>query len=317
MKYFFIFALLSFLVSAPAYARETRVGFPASPLWFSESVLYAGETVDIFTLLYNCEKEGEVRGDVVFFNGDMEIARTSVAIPPFCDAKIVSVSWKVPEGEHDISARFENAVLETEDGNIPVPASGAEFAPVRIRVVADNDRDGTPDARDADDDNDGLSDEKEKDLGTDPLNPDTDGDGIPDGADPLPLESTKKKLVKEVAEKAREAANAAKDILSSPAAETVRGKTASARNLLEEGREAGETYFREKEEKAQSALLSISEETEKSETGTGVSKPFAYALYAAAKATRLLFSFAPAYYAAIFLILFVLVRKVAAMVKGR
>lgn len=38
-------------------------------------------------------------------------------------------------------------------------------------------------ARARDSDNDGLSDRREQALGLDPLNPDTDGDGTPDGAD--------------------------------------------------------------------------------------------------------------------------------------
>ena len=37
-----------------------------------------------------------------------------------------------------------------------------------------------------DSDGDGLTDEQEQALGTDPDNPDTDGDGVPDGADPEP-----------------------------------------------------------------------------------------------------------------------------------
>lgn len=42
-----------------------------------------------------------------------------------------------------------------------------------------------------DSDGDGLTDIEEQRLGTDPLNPDTDGDGIPDGADPCPRYSAK------------------------------------------------------------------------------------------------------------------------------
>lgn len=47
----------------------------------------------------------------------------------------------------------------------------------------DNDADGLCDAGDADDDNDGLSDTDEAVRGTDPFNPDTDGDGLTDGAE--------------------------------------------------------------------------------------------------------------------------------------
>ena len=46
--------------------------------------------------------------------------------------------------------------------------------------VFDYDHDGNPDFNDTDDDNDGLSDQTELAIGTNPLNPDTDGDKMPD-----------------------------------------------------------------------------------------------------------------------------------------
>jgi hypothetical protein len=51
---------------------------------------------------------------------------------------------------------------------------------------ADLDNDGVGDLCDDDMDGDGLSNEQEMALGTDPKNPDTDGDGIIDGADACP-----------------------------------------------------------------------------------------------------------------------------------
>ena len=50
-------------------------------------------------------------------------------------------------------------------------------------VPADNDNDGISDVTDTDDDNDGLSDTDEALVGTDPENPDSDNDGVLDGAE--------------------------------------------------------------------------------------------------------------------------------------
>ena len=53
----------------------------------------------------------------------------------------------------------------------------------------DSDNDNLINLLDPDSDNDGLLDGAELQLGTDPQNPDTDGDGILDGVDPTPLGS--------------------------------------------------------------------------------------------------------------------------------
>jgi hypothetical protein len=58
---------------------------------------------------------------------------------------------------------------------------------VTVVTLADLDLDGIPDRDDLDLDGDGISNEDEIAAGTDPRNPDTDGDGIPDGLDRFPL----------------------------------------------------------------------------------------------------------------------------------
>ncbi|WP_236589162.1 YPDG domain-containing protein [Corynebacterium glucuronolyticum] len=52
-----------------------------------------------------------------------------------------------------------------------------------IKEKADTDGDGIPDNEDPDADNDGVNNDDEKAIGLDPLNPDSNGDGIPDGAE--------------------------------------------------------------------------------------------------------------------------------------
>src|SRR5690606_7645493 len=71
-------------------------------------------------------------------------------------------------------ASFFSALIEPVRA-VPDPADAALAAPEQ----------GDPQPLDSD--NVGLSDQDEANLGTDPNNPDTDGDGMPDGQDPDPL----------------------------------------------------------------------------------------------------------------------------------
>lgn len=61
-----------------------------------------------------------------------------------------------------------------------------------------SDGDGEGDACDLDDDNDGLSDADELIAGTQRLNPDSDSDGVPDGADQYPLDPAQSGLIGDV-----------------------------------------------------------------------------------------------------------------------
>ena len=78
------------------------------------------------------------------------------------------------------------AAATTQEGTAPTP-EGTSSAPAEQTTGAggaiSGRRAGGGNGRGADSDGDGLSDRKEASLGQDPNNPDTDGDGIPDGLD--------------------------------------------------------------------------------------------------------------------------------------
>ncbi|MEZ4321575.1 MAG: MopE-related protein [Myxococcota bacterium] len=92
-----------------------------------------------------------------------------------------SVSIDIPAGQTQTRFAFRHVVD-------PLEGEGNFLDAIALLPDADPDGDGVPSCLDDDSDDDGLSDLNEGLAGTDPLDPDTDGDGHPDGADSQPLE---------------------------------------------------------------------------------------------------------------------------------
>lgn len=86
-----------------------------------------------------------------------------------------------PDTDGDGVNDGDEIILLTDPLVADQPASIVPTSP-NADQLTDTDGDGITDVNDTDDDNDGLSDELEVVLGTNPLNPDSDGNGVTDGA---------------------------------------------------------------------------------------------------------------------------------------
>ena len=87
--------------------------------------------------------------------------------------------------DSDEAARGSSSLLADTDGD--GTGDAADRFPTDGSETVDTDGDGVGDAADTDDDGDQLSDVAEVSIGTNPLIPDSDTDGILDGADNCPL----------------------------------------------------------------------------------------------------------------------------------
>jgi|GEM_PF-5448471 len=160
--------LLPFAANAGLYENT---GFVPGTIWMSPSTYFAGDTVTLYTVLFNGDKTA-ISGAATFFDNGTKISETPFTFAVDKPVLEISAPWKAAEGEHLISVS-----LTTKTGGLRYASS----SPVRSYVDKDTDADHIGDIADDDDDNDGLSDIDEARLGTDPLNPDTDKDGMPDG----------------------------------------------------------------------------------------------------------------------------------------
>ena len=106
MKLGFIFFLL--LLVLPSWSEAAvRAGFPSQPLWLSSEQATAGDSVTIFTVLYN-ESAKAVGGNLVFTVDGQRIASLTFSLDAG-KSSIQSAQWKATAGNHTISALIESA----------------------------------------------------------------------------------------------------------------------------------------------------------------------------------------------------------------
>ena len=108
-KYFLIpiFVLilgLSFVDTALAIS-----GFVPKQIWYSKDKLIEGETVEIYTSVWNGENE-PILVKVDFFDFDIILGSREIVVKSN-ELKDVSIVWKVTAGEHEISAKIVSSEI--------------------------------------------------------------------------------------------------------------------------------------------------------------------------------------------------------------
>ncbi len=177
----FFFSTLMFPLAASASAIPA--GVLKDQIWFSKDPFFAGDTITIFTFVFN-SSDYRLSGTMVLTDGTTTVDKKTFTVLPSGGSQVVSFPWTVTRGQHNFSAKIsENQLDKVSGGVVDTPISTIQTVSVKRFADLDTDHDGIGNLIDTDDDGDGLSDVEEKRLGTDPLNPDTDGDGIPDGKD--------------------------------------------------------------------------------------------------------------------------------------
>lgn len=111
MRFILTAILISFFLgSNSVYAENnTPVGFIENPIWFSKDSIVGGETVKIYTLIYNGSTE-QLKGMVVFYNDKVVLGRREIIVPSKT-VKDVSVDWKPISGTYRVRAVLENSRL--------------------------------------------------------------------------------------------------------------------------------------------------------------------------------------------------------------
>lgn len=191
MKKCIPFLLYIFLI--PFFSNaESSAGIPSGGLWFSKEPFFAGEQIKVSTIVYNATTN-DIVGSLELMDKGTLIEKKEVTLSAGQN-KVIDFDVVISEGKHVFSIKISGGDFNIKDG-VPLALktkSGAgayvvETTKVVRDALKDTDKDGQADINDIDIDGDSLTNEKETKLGTNLYNPDTDNDGILDGADKNPL----------------------------------------------------------------------------------------------------------------------------------
>ncbi|MEK7662002.1 MAG: hypothetical protein AAB355_00660 [Patescibacteria group bacterium] len=134
--------LAFFAGSALAQEEVKNAGFTPGNIWYSKDPFFAGDTVDIHTLVFN-SNEGELSGVIEFYDGENILGKISVNVPSNGGFKDASISWRATEGYHKIFAvikepkiTLRGASSKVSLGNGTTDASEKLVAAIAIGSIA-------------------------------------------------------------------------------------------------------------------------------------------------------------------------------------
>ncbi len=309
-------------------------GFVPANIWYSEDIFFAGDTIRIYTVIYNGGTE-ELSGTVEFLDNGAPVGKTDFTVSSGGRVRNPWINWKAIEGKHMISARIVESYAVAPGGvKRSVALKNTETGKSERIVDLDTDSDSIGNADDLDDDNDSINDVEELRNGTDPLKKDTNGDGVSDGKE-FEL-ATKKALEEEKkimsnTESQGIIAGTIQKVESYIPAPVKAGATASA-NAIERFRVSEGYQLRlAKEEKSReidvmkSRTQKADAQTKSAKDDTGVmdtissttEKPLAYAMLASLAMLQYAFDWRIVFYGAIAFLLLVFIRWGVRRVRNR
>lgn len=134
------FGIFLFFIAGRVLASEISIknaGFIPSNIWYSKESFYAGESVRIYTIVFNGSSYN-LSGDVEFLDNGVVLGQTPFSLLNSTLTRDVSIPWKATEGSHAITARIRNANMSLPGGQkTPIVLENTETGKSDIVVEAD------------------------------------------------------------------------------------------------------------------------------------------------------------------------------------
>lgn len=332
MKFFFAILLFFMASAGVAYAVDAplkNAGFLPSNIWYSRNPFFSGDSIRIYTIIFNGSSEDLV-GVVEFLDNDTLIGKTDFSLASGGRARDVWVDWVAKDGKHAITARLSGVyAVGTGGKKRPILLENIETAKNELTIDFDTDKDGIGNNDDLDDDNDTVSDIDEIKNNTDPLKKDTDGNGVSDDKE--------LKLIEARAQTATGTKNLgivenAVETIDSKIPDAVKETVATGSNIVERFR-IGEGYqfrlakegkvqeinaLRERERFLVNTASSTQKERRVADTMiNSTEKPLAYVSYFALAVLQYFFEYKIIFYVVVFYVLYRALKWVIQKVRRR
>jgi len=143
MKKYFLFLIItfSFLLSCSVSAQTPiNSGFIPGQIWYSKESLIEGDTVNIYTAIWNGEKD-TVSVKVEFYDKNVILGTREISVLSG-ELNAVYIPWKITSGDHVISAKTISSTVVVSGKkekvvlNRTTTANDKQFVPVLITNVA-------------------------------------------------------------------------------------------------------------------------------------------------------------------------------------
>ncbi len=119
MKYkIFILIIFTFFCGQVSAADVSNTGFIPGQIWYSENPLVEGQTVKIYTAVWNGDNY-PLQANVEFYDKNVILGTRSISVPKDT-IQNVSISWKVTAGDHVISAKILSSKIIESGKSSPV-----------------------------------------------------------------------------------------------------------------------------------------------------------------------------------------------------
>ena len=178
---------LSIFLPSVTHAEFVDLSIAASSVRFSETTLYANETVRIYATIRNTG-DADSTAQVFFYKSDYLIGKSQPISVLAGAADDVFVDYKLPEGSFNIRAVIQGA--DPADSN---SANDVAITPL-FKTISDDDRDGVLNDNDNCVDNSNADQaDYDQDTKGDECDYDMDNDGVGNNDDDYPRDASKSK----------------------------------------------------------------------------------------------------------------------------